>query len=171
MSLLDEIFEDERFRESVSVGWLDARPVVRGKNFRVSLTLDDIRGYPPARPDYRNTAQDAAHILFTSGSTGTPKGVVITHSNVIHFVEWATRYFQMTSADRVSAHPPLHFDLSVFDIFGAFAVGAQLHLVPREEPDGEGWWQPLNRLKEAGLPTLYRKAAELALAYHDRLAA
>ena len=132
MSLLDEIFEDERFRESVSVGWLDARPVVRGKNFRVSLTLDDIRGYPPARPDYRNTAQDAAHILFTSGSTGTPKGVVITHSNVIHFVEWATRYFQMTSADRVSAHPPLHFDLSVFDIFGAFAVGAQLHLVPRE---------------------------------------
>ena len=132
MSLLDEIFEDERFRKSVSVGWLDARPVVRGKNFRVSLTLDDIRGYPPARPDYRNTAQDAAHILFTSGSTGTPKGVVITHSNVIHFVEWAARYFQMTSADRVSGHTPLHFDLSVFDIFGAFAVGAQLHLVPPE---------------------------------------
>jgi amino acid adenylation domain-containing protein len=130
-SLLDEIFEDERFRKSISVGWLDADPV-EGMNFRASFTLDDVRRYPPAPPDYRNTAQDAAHILFTSGSTGTPKGVVITHSNVIHFVKWATRYFRMTSADRVSAHTPLHFDLSVFDIFGTFAVGAQLHLVPPE---------------------------------------
>jgi non-ribosomal peptide synthetase component F len=30
----------------------------------------------------------------------------------------------------MSSHPPLHFDLSVFDIFGSFAVGAELHLVP-----------------------------------------
>jgi non-ribosomal peptide synthetase component F len=32
----------------------------------------------------------------------------------------------------VSGHPPLHFDLSFFDIFGTFAVGAELHLVPPE---------------------------------------
>jgi A/G-specific adenine glycosylase len=38
----------------------------------------------------------------------------------------------------------------------------------RSEPVGEGWWQPLGRLEEAGLPTLYRKAAALAL---DALAA
>jgi len=38
----------------------------------------------------------------------------------------------MTSADRVSAHTPLHFDLSVFDIFGTFAAGGELHLVPPE---------------------------------------
>ena len=34
-------------------------------------------------------------------------------------------------SDRVSGHPPLHFDLSFLDIFGAFAAGAELHLVPR----------------------------------------
>jgi acyl-coenzyme A synthetase/AMP-(fatty) acid ligase len=45
-------------------------------------------------------------------------------------VEWATRYFSMTESDRISCHPPLHFDLATFDIFGAFSVGAQLHLVP-----------------------------------------
>ena len=28
---------------------------------------------------------------------------------------------------------PLHFDLSVFDLFGTFAAGAQLHLVPPEK--------------------------------------
>src|SRR5216117_3855320 len=30
----------------------------------------------------------------------------------------------------MSSHPPLHFDLSTFDVFGTFAAGAQLHLVP-----------------------------------------
>lgn len=35
-----------------------------------------------------------------------------------------------------------------------------LHLVEREEPIGEGWWHPLDRIAEAGLPTLYARAAE-----------
>ena len=35
------------------------------------------------------------------------------------------------------------------------------------QPEGEGWWQPLETLAEAGLPTLYRRAAELVLATRD----
>lgn len=31
------------------------------------------------------------------------------------------------------------------------------------DPLGDGWWQPLDLLGDAGLPTLYRRAAELAL--------
>ncbi len=77
-----------------------------------------------------NTRDDVAHLLFTSGSTGLPKGVMITHDNVLHFVEWATSYFGTHEDDRVSGHPPLHFDLSTFDIYGTFLAGAELHLVP-----------------------------------------
>ena len=73
---------------------------------------------------------DAAHILFTSGSTGEPKGVVSTHGNVSAFVEWATSFFGTRPGDRVSGHPPLHFDLSTFDIYATFRAGAELHLVP-----------------------------------------
>jgi acyl-coenzyme A synthetase/AMP-(fatty) acid ligase len=36
--------------------------------------------------------------------------------------------FRIGETDRLSCHSPLHFDLSVFDIFGAFAAGAELHL-------------------------------------------
>jgi amino acid adenylation domain-containing protein len=61
-----------------------------------------------------------------------PKGVVITHANVMQFVRWAIHYFGISPADRISGHPPLHFDLSVFDIFGALSGGAELHLVPPE---------------------------------------
>ena len=58
---------------------------------------------------------------------------------------------------------------TVRHVFTHFSL--DLHLVPRAEPQGEGWWQPLDRLDEAGLPTLFRKATECALSNHDRLAA
>jgi amino acid adenylation domain-containing protein len=93
---------------------------------------DDVETLSDAPVDSRNGDDDPAHILFTSGSTGTPKGVVITHSNVIHFVRWAVRYFGIGPDDRISGHPPLHFDLSTFDIYGTIAAGAQIHLLPPE---------------------------------------
>ena len=37
-----------------------------------------------------------------------------------------------------------------------------LHIVPRGEPHGEGWWQSIDQLDAAGLPTLYRKAIDAA---------
>ena len=61
-----------------------------------------------------------------------PKGVVLTHANVIPFIDWATRYFGMNASDRGCAHPPLHFDMSMLDIFSMMAVGGQLHLIPRD---------------------------------------
>ncbi|MBV9336853.1 MAG: amino acid adenylation domain-containing protein [Solirubrobacterales bacterium] len=75
---------------------------------------------------------DPAHILFTSGSTGTPKGVVITHEMVGAFLDWALPYFGHQAGDRISGHPPLHFDLSTFDIYGSLSAGAELHLVPQD---------------------------------------
>jgi len=114
---------------AVSVAWLDDGPGRKAAPL-ARFTAADLARSPAAPAPRRRTRNDPAHILFTSGSTGTPKGVVITHANVIHFVEWATRYFGIGPSDRVSGHPPLHFDLSFFDIFGAFAAGAQLHLVP-----------------------------------------
>ena len=127
--LLDELLEAESFRAAISVGWMGCERI-EGKRFRAGFSLADLDAYSAAPLDAANGSHDAAHILFTSGSTGTPKGVIITHSNVTHFVEWARRYFGTTSVDRMSGHPPLHFDLSFYDIFGAFAAGAQLHLVP-----------------------------------------
>jgi amino acid adenylation domain-containing protein len=127
-NLLDEIMSEDKFRSTVSVGWMGA-DATAGRNFDVRFALRDLESYSGAPLDYQNTREDPAHILFTSGSTGAPKGVVITHSNVIHFIEWANQYFGICSSDRLSAHPPLHFDLSTFDMFGAFAAGAELHLV------------------------------------------
>ena len=115
-----------------SIGWMDSTDRRLGSPGRATFSAADLVGYSTELLHYQNAGDDPAYILFTSGSTGTPKGVVITHSNVLHFVQWATKYFGIGASDRLSGHPPLHFDLSVFDLFGAFASGAQLHLVPPE---------------------------------------
>jgi A/G-specific adenine glycosylase len=54
-------------------------------------------------------------------------------------------------------------------VFTHFALN--LAVVARAAADGEGWWQPLERIDEAGLPTLYRKAIDAVLARRTALAA
>jgi amino acid adenylation domain-containing protein len=75
---------------------------------------------------------ELAYILYTSGSTGTPKGVMLSHRNGLAFVEWAVAEFSLGPADRISSHAPLHFDLSIFDVFAAALAGACLVLVPEK---------------------------------------
>jgi len=130
-ALLSTLLSNTRLRSSIALGWMDSDRT-RGQAFNPTFSLEDVERAPSDPLNYRNGPAHPAHILFTSGSTGTPKGVVIPHGNVIHFVEWARRYFDLGPTDHVSGHPPLHFDLSTFDVYGTFASGAQLHLVPAE---------------------------------------
>jgi amino acid adenylation domain-containing protein len=69
---------------------------------------------------------DLAYILYTSGSTGTPKGVMISHRNSLAFVEWAAAAAGLSEQDRVCSPAPLHFDLSVFDLFATCQAAACL---------------------------------------------
>jgi amino acid adenylation domain-containing protein len=86
----------------------------------------------PAEPvvGYQAIDTDLAYILYTSGSTGTPKGVMISHRASLTFVEWAAACTGLSEQDRVCSPAPLHFDLSVFDIFSSCLAAACVAVVP-----------------------------------------
>lgn len=111
-----------------SVGWLDTdRPPAGGVPPR--FTPRDIDRCPAAAPPFRARSHDVAYVMYTSAPRG-PRGVPITHASVRRMADWARDHFGIGPADRLSAYAPLHVDLSVFDLYAAFAAGAQLHLVP-----------------------------------------
>jgi D-alanine--poly(phosphoribitol) ligase subunit 1 len=67
-----------------------------------------------------------AYIMFTSGSTGAPKGAVISHANLVWFMQWARDRFTITADDVLTNVNPLYFDNSVFDFYAALFSGATL---------------------------------------------
>ena len=96
------------------------------------LGWDVLASQPAVLRDVGTIEDDPAYLLYTSGSTGTPKGVILTHRHALTFVDWGAETFGVRPEDRLSNHAPLHFDLSVFDIYVALRSGAAVVIVPDE---------------------------------------
>ncbi|HEU4367808.1 MAG TPA: amino acid adenylation domain-containing protein [Methylomirabilota bacterium] len=88
--------------------------------------------FPAAPPPEASIETDLAYVLYTSGSTGRPKGVMLTHRNALTFVDWCAATFRIRPDDRLANHAPLHFDLSVFDVYNALGAGARVSLIHEE---------------------------------------
>lgn len=70
--------------------------------------------------------ENLAYIIFTSGSTGIPKGVMITHAGAGNTIEDVNERIGLTENDIAFGLSELHFDLSVYDIFGVLGKGGTL---------------------------------------------
>lgn len=84
--------------------------------------------------------ENPAYIIHTSGTTGDPKGVVISHKAAVNTIEDINSRFDINSADRMFGLANLAFDLSVYDIFGAFNAGAALVLPDPEKQKDPYYW-------------------------------
>ena len=85
------------------------------------------RAAPSDDPDDR-----LAYIIYTSGSTGKPKGVQVTQHNVARLITQVQPWYQFGPDDVWSLFHSVSFDVSVFEMWGAFCHGGRLVTVPYE---------------------------------------
>ena len=92
-----------------------------------------------------NKAGDLAYVIYTSGTTGMPKGVMITHHNAVNTILDINVRYQITEQDTAFGISNLHFDLSVYDVFGVLGAGGKLVLPdPEYGKDPAHWIHWLN---------------------------
>ncbi|KTD07264.1 non-ribosomal peptide synthetase [Legionella jamestowniensis] len=82
--------------------------------------------------EHKIKPQDLAYVLYTSGSTGKPKGVGVSHENVICLFESLKKQFEFSTQDVWSLFHTFCFDISVWEIWGAFLFGGTLLVIPYE---------------------------------------
>jgi len=83
-------------------------------------------------PSTETSPEDLAYVMYTSGSTGRPKGVMISHRNVVGFLN-AYRQVTGTGPQRISTNVITYaFDTSVEEIFSPLCYGGTLHVIPYE---------------------------------------
>uniref|UniRef100_UPI003D34B9CE amino acid adenylation domain-containing protein n=1 Tax=Maribacter sp. 2-571 TaxID=3417569 RepID=UPI003D34B9CE len=72
---------------------------------------------------------DLCYVIYTSGTTGKPKGVMIEHRNLNHIIHIQSSSLSISAGQRVLQYASLVFDASVWEIFRALSVGAELHII------------------------------------------
>ncbi len=110
---------------------------------------------PEVSPD------DIAYLLFTSGSTGEPKGVMVAHRNIVRFLDVVTERYALVADDRFSHVFEVTFDLSLFDLFGAWTNGGCLCV-----PDARQRMLPAAYVVDSGL-TVWFSVPSTALLMKD----
>nr|QEO74259.1 condensation domain-containing protein [uncultured bacterium] len=76
---------------------------------------------------------DLAYVIYTSGSTGRPKGCQIEHRNLMHYLDWAGRYFYPDGGGgSFGLFTSLAFDLTVTSLFLPLMRGQSLRIFPQQ---------------------------------------
>ncbi|MEV0614743.1 amino acid adenylation domain-containing protein [Nonomuraea sp. NPDC050404] len=99
------------------------------------LDLDacDLDGTAPGGPpDVETRPEDLAYVIYTSGSTGRPKGTLVEHRNVTSLLNAAGPLFDLRESDVWAQFHSYAFDVSVWEMWGAWSHGARLVMVPEE---------------------------------------
>jgi amino acid adenylation domain-containing protein len=106
----------------------------------------------PVEPDA------TAYVIYTSGSTGTPRGVELTHRGLANHALASAGVYGLGPSDRVLQFSSISFDISIEELFTAWASGAAVVFRTDEMPlGGHDFldWLSERSVSVLDLPTAY----------------
>jgi amino acid adenylation domain-containing protein len=75
------------------------------------------------------TSQEVAYCIYTSGSTGNPKGCLVTHGNLVHYIQCANDYyFNDSESGNWALLTSISFDLTVTSLYTSLTRGRVLNI-------------------------------------------
>ncbi|MBP5446148.1 MAG: AMP-binding protein [Acholeplasmatales bacterium] len=74
---------------------------------------------------------DPIFAIFTSGSSGAPKGTIISHQNLISYINWYITEFDMTNKTIFGGQTQFYFSASVSDLYSTLIMGATYVIIPK----------------------------------------
>jgi amino acid adenylation domain-containing protein len=105
---------------------------------RLLLIEDTLEAGPPADGDqFRRRLDvvidvDPLCIINTSGSTGIPKAVVMSHRNVIDFMDWVMDELRLDGSETIGSLSPFYFDIYTLELYLSLAKGATIVVIPEQ---------------------------------------
>jgi amino acid adenylation domain-containing protein len=122
---LCDAFADEAGAEAIRILCLD-------RDWETIAREDAGNPAALAKPD------DLMYVLFTSGSTGKPKGVAVEHRSYANYLDGILKRLELKEGLSFAIVSTLAADLGTPMIWGAFATGGCVHVIPYEraaDPD------------------------------------
>lgn len=95
------------------------------------LTKQDINEELLYQSTSKIISTSPAYILFTSGSTGTPKGTVVSHNNVLSYIDWVAEEFNFNEKTIFGNQAPFYFSMSITDVYSTLLRGCSLYIIPK----------------------------------------
>ncbi|KAH8880972.1 beta-ketoacyl synthase domain-containing protein [Thozetella sp. PMI_491] len=120
----------------------DCRPVAtlvddttreKSREFAISdsiVNVSDITDLSSGLVPTRAESDSSAMLLYTSGTTGSPKAIVLKHAGLSNEIRVAAEAYGLDATTTVLQQSSLGFDMSVYQILVALAVGGTLCMTP-----------------------------------------
>ncbi|MCP4213129.1 MAG: amino acid adenylation domain-containing protein, partial [bacterium] len=100
-----------------------------GLNYEMEATFmdrDDVYQSSAPAVGYHRSPDNPAYIIYTSGTTGKPKGVIVTHRNVVAYMNAFYRIVEITSKDIVIQQASYSFDAFVEEVYSILFRGGKV---------------------------------------------
>ena len=112
----------------VILAYSPSRPLLSSVEAGMVRYVDEVNFsvFPPTDIPARSSPENLSYCVFTSGSTGVPKGVLVTQGNLLSNLDILEDLYPASKDSRLLQSCSQAFDVSVFEIFFTWRIGACL---------------------------------------------